>query len=77
MQIELSYINTNHPDFTDGASLVSSIAMNHEMVCIEALVIIIREKLEIDIIEAMLSFSTALIVKARRDVISRISSQCL
>jgi len=32
VQIELSYINTNHPDFTDGASLVSSIAMNHEMV---------------------------------------------
>lgn len=31
VQIELSYINTNHPDFTDGASLVSSIAMNHEM----------------------------------------------
>lgn len=32
MQIELSYINTNHPDFTDGASLVSSVTMNHEMV---------------------------------------------
>lgn len=31
VQIELSYINTNHPDFTDGASLVSSITMNHEM----------------------------------------------
>lgn len=29
--IELSYINTNHPDFTDSASVFSSIAMNHEM----------------------------------------------
>lgn len=29
--IELSYINTNHPDFTDSASLFSSVAMNHEM----------------------------------------------
>ncbi|KAL9960031.1 hypothetical protein ACROYT_G033424 [Oculina patagonica] len=29
--IELSYINTNHPDFTDSASLFSSIAMKHEM----------------------------------------------
>ena len=32
MKIELSYINTNHPDFTDGASLVSTITMNHEIV---------------------------------------------
>lgn len=31
VKIELSYINTNHPDFTDGASLVSTITMNHEM----------------------------------------------
>ncbi|XP_068715163.1 dynamin-1-like protein [Montipora capricornis] len=31
VQIELSYINTNHPDFTDGASLVSAITSNHEM----------------------------------------------
>lgn len=29
--IELSYINTNHPDFTDSTSIFSSIAMNHEM----------------------------------------------
>ena len=32
VSIELSYINTNHPDFTDGASLVSNIVMNHEVV---------------------------------------------
>ncbi|EDO34895.1 predicted protein [Nematostella vectensis] len=30
--IELAYINTNHPDFTDGASLVSSLVANQELV---------------------------------------------
>ncbi|XP_048584387.1 dynamin-1-like protein [Nematostella vectensis] len=29
--IELAYINTNHPDFTDGASLVSSLVANQEL----------------------------------------------
>ena len=38
---------------------------------------IIREKLEIDIIETILSLSIALKVQARRDVSSRISTRCL
>jgi len=30
VQIELSYINTNHPDFTDGATVVSSMLAAHD-----------------------------------------------
>ena len=32
MQIELSYINTNHPDFSDGASVVSSMIAANDLV---------------------------------------------
>jgi hypothetical protein len=31
VKIELAYINTNHPDFTDGAAVVSDI-VKHELV---------------------------------------------
>ena len=31
MKIELSYINTNHPDFTDGAAVFDLV--KHEFVC--------------------------------------------
>ena len=38
VQIELSYINTNHPDFSDGASVVSSVLAANEMVSYNLLV---------------------------------------
>ena len=31
--IELSYINTNHPDFTDGAYVVSAMLSSNDPVC--------------------------------------------
>ena len=31
MKIELSYINTNHPDFTDGAAVFDQV--KHDFVC--------------------------------------------
>lgn len=32
VSIELSYINTNHPDFTDGASVVSAMLASTDLV---------------------------------------------
>jgi len=32
VHIELSYINTNHPDFSDGASVVSSMLAANDLV---------------------------------------------